>query len=98
MNTPGPYENVFSVGAATDWPPFVADEVIAAFQTYLQAFDGYRSAVELQSDTMRVPIAANSGCSGSGKTTHLRRESYRRVIGQGMDRDTAWAMLASHSS
>ncbi|MBW8078285.1 MAG: hypothetical protein GJU76_09475, partial [Gallionella sp.] len=66
-----PYDNVFGVGAATGGPPFVADEVIAAFHTYLQAFDGYRSAVELQSDTMRVPIAANSGCSGSGKTTQL---------------------------
>ena len=41
-----PYANVFGVGAATGGPPFVADEVIAAFHTYLQAFDGYRSAGE----------------------------------------------------
>ena len=34
-----PYDNVFGVGAATEGSPFVADEVIAAFQTYLQAFD-----------------------------------------------------------
>ena len=71
-----PYDNVFGVGAATEGPPFVADEVIAAFQKYLQAFDTATENVaavgRLQDDQNRVPIAANSGCSGSGKTTQLK--------------------------